>query len=150
MRTFTQLIGTTATTSPSTYGNAFTTLANNNSTQGVAIGKALVNDQHRYLLQKYFDNEKTVTLATIGGESLTLTGTIAVAASPGTVVSATLTVVWPRISCQQYVNFSDGSQRFVTFTNNSATITWTTPLQKTVIITTAIKTVGVQDYNIHI
>lgn len=148
MRTFTQLVGTIATTSPSTYGSAFTTLANNNSSSAVAIGKSLVNDQHRYLLQKYFDNERTVTISTIGGETLALTGTIAIAPNPGTVVSATLSAVWSRISCQQYVNFSDGSQRYVTFTNGSASITWTSPLVNTVILTTVITTAGVQDYNI--
>ena len=50
-KTFTQLCGDTTITSPSTYGGAFTTLANNNSAQAVASAKSLVNDAHRYLLQ---------------------------------------------------------------------------------------------------
>ncbi len=149
MKTFTQLIGTTATTSPSTYGGAFTTLASNNSANSVAIAKSLVNDQHRYLLQKYFDNERTVTFQTIGSETRTLTATIAIASTTApTVVSATMTVAWPRITCQQFVNFSDGSQRYVQFTSGSASITWANPLTNTVLITTTITTVGVQDYNI--
>ncbi len=149
MLTFTQLVGTTATTSPSTYGQAFTTLANNNSSSSVAIGKALTNAQHRYLIQKYFDNEKTVTIQTIGGQTLVMTATIPVASvSNPTVVSATLTAVWPRITCQQYVNFSDGEQRYAQFTNGSAVITWTNPLVNTVVLTTSIATVGVQDYAI--
>lgn len=141
MKTFTQLVGTIDSTSPSTYGGSFTTLANNNSAQAVATGKALVNDQHRYLIQKYFDNERTVTFSTIGGENLTLT----VRPSAGA-VSATLTSVWPRITCTQLVNFSDGEQQNVTFTNGSATITWLVPLNNSP--TTAISTVGVQNYNI--
>ncbi len=149
MKTFTQLVGTTATTSPSTYGGAFTTLANNNSAQAVATAKSLVNDQHRYLLQKYFDNERSVTIQTIGSETRVLTGTIAIASTTApTVVSATMTTTWLRITCQQLVNFSDGSQRYVLFTNGSTGISWTNPLTNTVLITTTITTVGVQDYNI--
>lgn len=141
MKTFTSLIGSTATTSPSTYGGAFTTLANNNSSQAVATGKSLVNDQHRYLLQKYFDNERTVTISTIGAQSLTLTGALAIGAT-----SATLTAVWAYPTYSQLVNFSSGEQRTVLFTYNSAAITWTVPLNY--VTTTAIKTVGVQEYNI--
>ncbi len=145
MKTFTQLVGTTATTSPSTYGTAFTTFTNNNSASAVAIGKGLVNDQHRYLIQKYFDNEKTFTIQTIGGETLALTSTIAIGSA---LTTATLSAVWPRITCQQYLNFSDGEQRYVQFTNNSATITWQNPLTNTTLLTTVVTTVGVQDYNI--
>ena len=114
MKTFTELVGTTASTSPQTYGGAFTTLNNNNSTQAVATAKSLVNDQHRYLLQKYFDNERTVTFSTIGGEDLTVTATISASAT-----SATLTASWSRITCSQLVNFSNGEQREVLFTNGS-------------------------------
>lgn len=141
MKTFTELVGTNAITSPQTYGGAFTTLANNNSDQSVATAKSLINDQHRYLLQKYFDNERTVTFSTIGGEDLTLT--VGPSAND---VSATLTAVWPRITCSQLVNFSDGQQREVLFTNNSATITWTVPLNASA--TVDISTVGVQFYDI--
>lgn len=141
MKTFTQLVGTTAVTSPETYGSAFTTLTNNNSAAAVTIAKALVNDQHRYLLQKYFDNERTVTFSTIGGESLTLTVGPALNAT-----SATLTAVWPRISCSQLVNFSNSNQRYVTFTAGSATITWAQGL--TAAAGTTITTVGVQEYDI--
>lgn len=141
MKTFTSLVGTTDTTSPSTYGGAFTTLANNNSSQAVATGKALVNDQARYLIQKYFDNERTVQLTTIGAQSLTLTATLASAA-----VSGTLTAVWAYATCTQLVNFSNSNQREVTFTSGSASITWSIPLSSTA--TTAITTVGVQFYSI--
>lgn len=141
MRTFTQLIGTTLSTSFSTYGDAFTTLAKNNSASAVTIGKSLVNNEHRNLLQKYFDNERTVIAQTIGGESLTLTGSLAVG-----VTSATLSSSWTRITCQQYVNFSSGEQRYVQFTSGSTAITWSGTL--TLTATTAITSVGVQDYNI--
>lgn len=141
MRTFTQLVGTTDATSPSTYGNAFTTLANNNSAQAVTIGKALTNDQARYLIQKYFDNERTVTVSTVGGASYTLTGSLALNAT-----TATLSVAWSQITCSQLTNFSNGNQRSVLFTSGSTAISWTVGLTSTA--TTAITTTGVQDYNI--
>lgn len=141
MKTYTQLVGTTATTSPSIYGGAFTTLANNNSAQAVATGQSLVNDQHRYLLQKYFDNERTVTFSTVGGGSLTLTATLALNAT-----TATLTASWSYPTGQQLVNFSNGNQRNVLFTNGSAAISWVIGLTTTA--TTAITSVGFQYYNI--
>lgn len=141
MKTFTQIVGTTATNSPSTYGGSFTTLANNNSSQAVASGQALTNDQHRYLIQKYFDNERTVTLSTVGSMNLTLT----VAPIAGA-TTATLTSVWTYITCMQLVTFSDGEQQNAQFTTGSAAISWQVPLNSGV--TTAIKTVGVQNYPI--
>ena len=141
MRTFTQLTGTTDVTSPTKYGDAFTTLSTNNSANGVANAQSLVNNQHRYLLQRYFDNERTVTFSTVGSMSLTLTGAPSAGAK-----TATLTAVWNYITCNQLVTFSDGEQQSALFTNGSATITWAVGLNNAV--TTAIKTVGVQYYNI--
>lgn len=141
MKTFTQLVGTTSATSPQTYGDAFTTLANNNSAQNVAIGKAKVNNYHRYLIQKYFDNEKTVTITTIGAMSRTLTGAPSIGDK-----TATMTAVWSYPACSQFVTFSSGEQRMSTFTPGSAIITWANGLNSAA--TTAIKTVGVQNYPI--
>lgn len=141
MKTFTQLTGDTTTASPSTYGGSFTTLANNNSAQSVATAKSLINDANRYLLQKFFDNERTVTFSTVGGMNLTATATILAGA-----ISATLTAAWTYVTCTQLVTFSDGEQQNVTFTNGSTAITWSVGLNNSV--TTALKTAGVQFYNI--
>lgn len=141
MKTYTQLTGTTATTSPSTYGGSFTTLGNNNSSQALATAQSLVNDQHRQLLQRYFDNERTVTLATVGSQNLTLT----IAPSAGA-TSATLTATWGHATCNQLITFSDGEQQNALFTSGSTAISW--PLGLTSAVTTAIKTAGVQYYNI--
>lgn len=124
-----------------TLSNLFTNLSNNTSTANAALGGQLVNDQHRYLIQKYFDNERTVTTSTVGAMDLTLTGEPTAGA-----VSATLTAVWTYPTCSQLVTFSDGEQRTVSFVLSSAAITWATALTDDV--TTAISTVGVQDYNI--
>lgn len=124
-----------------TLKNLATNLSNNTSSQNDALMGQVINDQHRYLIQKYFDNERSVQTTTVGGMSLTTTATLALNA-----VSATLTAVWAYPTCQQLVNFSNGNQRTVQFTLGSAAISWTGGLTTTA--TTAITTVGVQDYNI--
>jgi hypothetical protein len=139
MISFTALVGTTASTSPATYGTAFTTLANNNSASAVAIGAAQVNNYHRYLLQKYFDNERTFSIPVVGGRALTFTASL-----PQYATSATMTTTWSHMSCTQQVTFSSGDMRFCTFTNGLATITWQVPLPKAV--TTAANALGIRDY----
>lgn len=129
MKTFTEL------------KNLFTNLSNNTSTANDTLGGVLISDQHRYLLQKYFDNERTYTTPTVGAEDLVLTGAPAAGAT-----SATLTAVWPNFSTSQMVVFSNSDQRTVKFTQGSAAITWQVGLSD--VATTAITTVGVQSYPI--
>lgn len=124
-----------------TLQNLFTNLSNNTSTANAATGAQLINDQSRYLIQKYFDNERTVTTTTVGGMDLTLTGAPVLGATTGT-----LTAVWAYPTCNQLITFSNGEQYNGLFTYNSAAISWTTPL--TAAATTSISTVGVQYYNI--
>ena len=124
----------------------FKTLSLNSSTANDTLGGILLNDQHRYLLLRFFDNERSFTMKTIGSQSLVfnvVSGTTAVL-SGGT--SATLTSVWPtsNITCQQLVSLSDGQQRNATFTQGSATITWQSPLSASV--GTSVSLMGVQSY----
>lgn len=132
MKTFTQLV---------TGDGGFTKLSNNESATNILLGKSLINDQHRYLIQKYFDNERTVTISTIGAMNLTVTAPLIIGAT-----SATLTAPWNYSSCHQLVNFSNNDQIDVTFTNGSTAITWGTGL--THLSTVNISTVGVQYYPI--
>lgn len=141
MLSLTQLVGTTATNSPTLYPMSFTTLTTNNSPANVAQGAALVSQQHRQLLQKYFDNERTYTTTTIGGTILTLTGTLSASA-----VSATLSSSWTYATVKQLVTFSNSDQRMVQFSNGSTAITWSLGLSSTA--TATIATVGVQAYPI--
>jgi len=69
MKSLTQLVGSTT---PGAYPGSFVELSQNFTTNNVNLGKVLVNTQHRYYLQKYFDNERTYTTVTIGAQSLTL------------------------------------------------------------------------------
>lgn len=121
--------------------NLATNLTNNTSTANQSLAGQIIGDQHRYLIQRWFDNERTVTLSTVGGMSLTATGAISSGAT-----SATLTAAWTYATVTQLVNFSDGEQRPVLFTNNSTSISWAQAL--TANVTSAITTVGVQDYAI--
>lgn len=129
MKTFTQL------------KNLFTNLSSNTSTANDALGGQLINDQHRYLIQKYFDNERSVSMTTIGAMDLTLTGAPVLGAT-----SATLTSAWSYPTVTQLVTFSNGDQISTLFTNGSTAISWSVPLSDAA--TTAISTVGVQAYPI--
>jgi len=134
MRSFTQLAGSTTAGS---YPGSFADLSQNNSSANVARGKFLINNQHRYYLQKYFDNERTYTTLTIGAEDIVLSATPVVGSTTGT-----LTVAWSDITCQQLVVFGSGEQRTVTFTQNSTNIFWQTGLYGEVFSTTAVIAAG--------
>jgi hypothetical protein len=121
--------------------NLFSTLSQNNTSAGQQLGAQLMNDQHRYLIERFFDNERSFQTTTVGAMSLTLTGAPAINA-----VSATLTVAWAYPTVSQFVNFSNSNQRTALFTNGSTAITWTGGLSSAA--TTAISTVGVQRYKI--
>jgi hypothetical protein len=125
-----------------TLTNLFTNLSNNTTSANTALGGQLISDQHRYLIQKYFDNERTFTTVTIGGEDLTVTLAPASGAT-----SAVLDSAWTNITCSQLVTFDNSEQRTVTFRQGSTAITWTTPLTSAC-STTTIATVGVQAYPI--
>lgn len=123
-----------------TLTNLFTNLSNNTSTANAALGGQLISDRHRYLIQRYFDNERTYTTLTVGAEDLTLTAVVAIGDT-----SATLTAAWEHPTCQQLVNFSS-CQRTVKFTQGSTAITWMPAMTEAA--TADITTVGVQAYPI--
>lgn len=102
-----------------TLTNLFTTLSQNSTAPNQSLGGILVNDNHRYLLQKYFDNERSFTMTTVGPQTLTLTASPAIGAT-----TATLSATWPYLSCQQLLVFGDSEQRTVFFTQGSASVYW--------------------------
>jgi hypothetical protein len=127
MRTFTSL------------KSLFKTLSQNSATVNDTLAGELINFEHRYLLQKYFDNERTFSTVTVGAQDLTLTASRSAGDTTGT-----LTAAWTSITCQQLVVFSSGEQRTVTFTQGSTHIFWQPALTQSA--TTAIATIGVQAY----
>jgi len=124
----------------STLQTLFTSLSQNTSSANASLGGQLISDQHRYLLQKYFDNERTYTTVTIGAEELTLTGIPSLGDT-----SATLDSAWTSISSHQLVVFDNSEQRTVYFTQGSTGITWQAGLSSAC-STVTINTVGVQSY----
>lgn len=111
----------------------------NTTTANLARAAKLANIEHRYLLQRYFANEGSYSITTIGAQDLTLTGSLAIGAT-----SATLNSAWTYQTVQAQVTFSGGEYRAVQFTNGSTAITWTGALTETA--TTAIAVGGVQYY----
>lgn len=100
-----------------------------------------MSDNHRYLIQRWFDNERTYTTTTIGAEDLTTTGAMAAAAT-----TATLSSAWTRNTVRQLVTFSNSDQRNVLFTKDSTAISWQSGLSASA--TVSITTIGVQAYPI--
>lgn len=129
MKTHTQLV------------NLYTNLSNNTSSSNQTLGGQLISDQHRYLIQKYFDTERTYTTVTIGAEDITFTGALSSGAT-----SATLSSAWTNLTVTQKVVFSNSEQRDVLFTKGSTAVTWQSALTSGA--TTAATTVGVQAYPI--
>ncbi len=118
-----------------------TSLSNNTSTTNTSLMGQLINDQHRYLLQKYFDNERTATTATIGGSTITTTAIIALGAT-----SATLSVAWTYPTGAEFCTFSNGQTMQINFINGSTAITWATGLKSA--CTASISFLGFQAYPI--
>ena len=101
----------------STLKTLFGSLSQNQSTTNLTLGGQIISDAHRYLIESYFDNERTLQMTTVGGQNLTTTATMATNAT-----SATLTASWANPTVTQLVNFSNTDQRSVLFTNGSTAI----------------------------
>lgn len=118
--------------------NNFGSLTQNTSSTNLSLFDRLANNEHRYLLQKYFSNEATYSITTIGSQTLTTTGSL----SSGD-TSATLTSAWTGGTTTVQVTFSNGDFRLANVINGSTSITWDAPLTDTA--TTSL-TVGTQFY----
>ena len=117
----------------------YTDLSQNTSTGNVTRGQKLANIEHRYLLQKYFNNEGTFSTTTVGAQNLVATGALSLGAT-----SATLTAPWGYHSTTVNVTFSNGDVRPVQVLYNSTAITWTGGLSSSA--TTALAFGGCQFY----
>lgn len=117
----------------------FGDLSQNATTANLARGLQLMNTAHRYLLQKYYNNETTYSIPTAGGTTATLTGSLLLAA-----ITATLNSAWTGNTTKIQVTFSNGNIRMVNFVNGSTALTWDVPLTTTA--TTAITLGGQQFY----
>ncbi len=100
--------------STATLLNLYTSLAQNTSGTNQTLGLQLMSDEHRDLLQKFFDNEKSFYSTTVGGANLNLSS-----APNAGATSATLTFAWPYPSCQQQASFSAPSTAITATTTAS-------------------------------
>ena len=117
----------------------FQSLSQNATTANATLYGKLANIEHRYLLQKYFNNETSFQITTVGGSTQTLTAIAAVGAT-----SATLTASWTGNTTQIEIQVDSGDFRAANCTTGSATITWTAPLTGT--NTTTSITIGGQQF----
>lgn len=115
----------------------FTTLSQNNTAANLTLYGLLANIEHRYLLQKFFANEGSYNIATIGQTSLTLNGAVQIGAT-----SATLAASWPYQTCTAQVTFADGEVVNALLTNGSTSMTWTPGLAGNIFYLTASLSVG--------
>lgn len=110
----------------------FQTLSVNPSTANATLYGQLANVEHRYLLQKYFANQGSYSVNTIGQTSLTLASAVAIAAT-----SCTLSAAWPYQTTYAQLTFSDGEVVNALFSNGSTTVTWTPALTGILFYTSA-------------
>lgn len=104
----------------------FADLSQNSAANNLTRAAYLANIEHRYLLLKYFNNETSYSIPTIGGNTYYLNAAPAIAAT-----SATLAVAWASPTNTISTTFSDGEVRNVLYTNGSTAITWQIPLTGT-------------------
>lgn len=122
-----------------TIRNLAGSLSQNTTTSNLSLFDQLINDAHRYLLEKYFFNESSTAIQTVGSQSLTLTGTLAVGA-----VSATLSTAWLYHTTEAQITFSSGELRACRVSKGLTTLTWDAPLTETA--TADIEVGGLQYY----
>jgi hypothetical protein len=109
---------------------------NSSASNGILYGQ-LANIEHRYLLQKYFANEGSYQMNTIGQTNLTLASAVAIGAT-----SCTLDSAWGYQTVNAQLTFSDGEVVNGLFTNGSTTVTWTPALQGKPYGLTAVVAIG--------
>lgn len=97
----------------------FQTLTQNTSATNATLYGELMNIEHRYLLQKYFANQGSYSVQTIGQTSFTLGSGVPIAS-----ISCTLNSAWPYQTTQAQLTFSDGEVVLGQFTSGSTAVTW--------------------------
>lgn len=111
------------------FGNGkalFDKLSQNSSPLNQNFYGEMFNIEMRYLLQKFFGNEGTFSIQTIGQTQLTLTNAVPVGSTSCTINSA-----WPYQTTQAQLTFSDGENVLAQFTNGSTNVSWLPALQGT-------------------
>lgn len=119
--------------------NQYGVLSQNTDTANLSWFDTFANIEHRYLLQKYYNNETTFSISTVGSQDLTLTAVVAAGD-----ISATLTTAWLYYTTKVQVTFSGGDIRTCQVIKGKTSLTWDNPLTEAA--TTAIEVGGLQYY----
>lgn len=114
-------------------------LTQNTSTANTDSGGEYMNIYQRYLLEKYYSNEGSFSMITVGSQSLTATATLS-----ANTTSLTLTTTWLYHTTQAIITFSSGDTRLANFSRGSTAVTWAVGLTTTA--TTALSVGGLQFY----
>ncbi len=94
-------------------------LSQNSTAEQATRTAYLGNNEHRYLMQKFFGNEGSYQIQTIGNTELTLASNV-----PINSTSVTLASAWPYQTTQAQLTFNDGEVVLGNFTNGSTAVTW--------------------------
>lgn len=94
-------------------------LTQNTTSENLTRAAYLMNIEHRYLMQKFFGNEGSYQIQTIGQTELTLASNVPIGS-----VSVTLASSWPYQTTPAQLTFNDGEVVNAQFTNGSTSVTW--------------------------
>lgn len=94
-------------------------LTQNATSENLTRAGYLANIEHRYLMQKFFANEGSYAIQTIGQTNLTLNAAVSIGAT-----SCTLDSAWAYQTTPAQLTFSDGEVVYAQFTNGSTAVTW--------------------------
>ncbi len=114
-------------------------LSQNTTTANTDLGGVLANIEHKYLLQKYYNNEGNFSLSTVGAQSLLATAPLSAGAT-----SLVLSTAWLYHTTQSTITFSNGDTRVAQFNRGSTSVTWGVGLSASA--TTALSVGGLQFY----
>lgn len=105
-------------------GQIFADLSQNSSPENITRANYLGNIEDKYLMQKFFGNEGSFSINTIGQTELTLAATVPIGST-----SVTIAQAWPYQSMQALLTFADGENVLAQFTNGSTSVSWTPATQ---------------------
>lgn len=94
-------------------------LSQNSTAENLTRAGYLYNIAHRYLIQKFFGNEGSYSIQTIGQTELTLGANVPIGST-----SVTLASSWPYQTTPAQLTFSDGEVVNAQFTNGSTSVAW--------------------------
>lgn len=121
-----------------TLKNLYGSLSQNTADANLTLGAQMINDTHRYLLQKYFNNETSYSILTAGGATASTSAVLATASTSGT-----LTTAWTGNTTRVQVTFSNDEIRMANVINGQTSLTWDAPLTSNA---TADLTLGAQQF----